>query len=611
MVNKLSQQLDDTLNNLKKGLFAEYNTKGFWEGRLSSSALATATAVFALYAADAEKHADMITSGMEWLASDVNPDGGWGDTTRSKSNISTTTLCWAALNAADKNNHHAQIICGARSWVADAAGGMDTELLAGAIDENYSDDKTFSVPILTMCALAGLPGGSQPELWPWIKILPFELALLPRPLFRWLPLSVVSYALPALISMGLVNVGKSNAVKPAVRFIRLLARRKAIKVLARIQPGNGGFLEAVPLTSFVVMSLVGAGLRNDPVVEKGVEFIADSVRPDGSWAIDTNLSTWLTSLTVNALAEASDAEQGIGQDERQKTLEWLLDQQYLTRHPYTDARPGGWAWTDLPGGVPDADDTAGALIAIHHLTTEKKDCVRAAERGLKWLLNLQNKDGGIPTFCKGWMDMPFDRSAPDLTAHAVKAMQTWSGQVRPSFKERLDKAIARSMNYLSNTQAEDGSWIPLWFGNEKHHHATNPLYGTSKVIQGICSMADSEALMKKSSEWLIKNQNDDGGWGAAKGIESSVEETALAVDALARLLTGRQARGDKEGDMLNAANAGASWLIERTRHGTEVQSSPIGLYFARLWYFEELYPYIYSISALQRLKRVRSDVLLT
>src|SRR5581483_874435 len=46
---------------------------------------------------------------------------------------------------------------------------------------------------------------------------------------------------------------------------------------------------------------------------------------------------------------------------------WLLHQQYRERHPYTGADPGGWAWTDLPGGVPDCDDTPGALLALHHL----------------------------------------------------------------------------------------------------------------------------------------------------------------------------------------------------------------------------------------------------
>ena len=48
-------------------------------------------------------------------------------------------------------------------------------------------------------------------------------------------------------------------------------------------------------------------------------------------------------------------------------VDWLLDQQYRQVHPYTNADPGGWAWTDLPGGVPDADDTPGALLAVLQL----------------------------------------------------------------------------------------------------------------------------------------------------------------------------------------------------------------------------------------------------
>ena len=33
-------------------------------------------------------------------------------------------------------------------------------------------------------------------------------------------------------------------------------------------------------------------------------------------------------------------------------------------HPLTGAEPGGWGWTDLSGAVPDADDTAAALLAL-------------------------------------------------------------------------------------------------------------------------------------------------------------------------------------------------------------------------------------------------------
>ena len=132
-------------------------------------------------------------------------------------------------------------------------------------------------------------------------------------------------------------------------------------MLERIQPTNGGFLEATPLTSFVTMSLAGMGLSEHPVARRSTDFIVKSVRPDGSWPIDTDLATWVTTLAVNALGDDLPAEAVA------PIRDWLLGQQYRQVHPYTNADPGGWAWTDLPGGVPDADDTPGALLALLQL----------------------------------------------------------------------------------------------------------------------------------------------------------------------------------------------------------------------------------------------------
>ncbi len=41
------------------------------------------------------------------------------------------------------------------------------------------------------------------------------------------------------------------------------------------------------------------------------------------------------------------------------------------------------------------------------------------------------------------------------------------------------------------------------------------------------------------------------------------------------------------------------WLSENTRQGTYFPASPIGLYFAKLWYTERLYPMIFSFAAFQ------------
>ena len=83
-------------------LVEEMRPDGYWEGELSSSALATATAVVALHVNGRDEHADLIKNGAAWLAADQNADGGWGDSPESPSNLSTTMLAIAALTLAAK-----------------------------------------------------------------------------------------------------------------------------------------------------------------------------------------------------------------------------------------------------------------------------------------------------------------------------------------------------------------------------------------------------------------------------------------------------------------------------------------------------------------------------
>ena len=71
--------------------------EGHWEGKLSSSALSTAVAISALALASPH-HQKLIQDGVSWLAKTQNNDGGFGDTDRSKSNISTTLLVLATLH---------------------------------------------------------------------------------------------------------------------------------------------------------------------------------------------------------------------------------------------------------------------------------------------------------------------------------------------------------------------------------------------------------------------------------------------------------------------------------------------------------------------------------
>ena len=607
---------DRTLEATQEALLSKQNEQGIWKGHLSSSALATATAVCALTQVDGKKYQHLIDKGLDWIAQHPNADGGWGDTVLCKSNISATVLCWAAFGAvAGADRKYRKVIDRAESWLIDKAKGLEPDLLRQALDERYGQDRTFSAPIISMCVISGRFDG-QKQAWRKVRPLPFELAVLPRGLYRLLRLEVVSYALPALIAIGQSRFHFAPPRNPLTRLLRQLAGKKTLKILERIQPTSGGYLEAITLTGFVMMNLTAIGLMDHPVVGKGARFLKSTVRHDGSWPIDSNLSTWVTTLAVNALATDPEFVGTLSRCQRAAIHSWLTGQQTQQVHRYTGARPGGWAWTDAPGGVPDADDTAGALLALKNLALDDGPTLQAAEAGLLWLLELQNHDGGIATFCRGWRKIPFDRSGNDLTAHALAAWQAWRGQVNARLQKRLGRAIDKAISYLQNNQMTDGSWPALWFGNQYAANEQNHTYGTARVLSALISLdnpysARVETMITDAANWLIQAQDDDGGWsgdgGAGGDIPSSLEETSLALGALAQLLANHcpaDSAMPPAQKIADSIEAGVNWLIVNTRHGQKLAASPIGFYFAKLWYFEELYPVIFIVGALQQVRKL-------
>jgi squalene-hopene/tetraprenyl-beta-curcumene cyclase len=447
-----------------------------------------------------------------------------------------------------------------------------------------------------------------------------------------LRMPVVSYATPALVAIGQARFHHRPPRSPVVRWLRLRAVPKTLAILERMQPSSGGFLEATPLTSFVVMSLAASGRVDHPVTRRGAEFLIRSARPDGSWPIDTNLATWTTTLATSALASAGEDVSGL------VSLDWLLGCQHQDRHPMTGTAAGGWGWTNLSGAVPDADDTSAALLALAAIrrSCSPEDARRidqSALAGLQWLLALQNADGGWPTFCRGWGTMPFDRSGVDLTAHAIRALHAWVADVSPGQRcatacslpghvlatemspgrqrassatlpqGRAQRAIRRGLRYLERQQRADGSWVPLWFGNQHHSDEENPIYGTARVLLAYRDLGRMDAEpARRGLAWLASQCDMEGGWGAllaatdrTSGV-SSVEETAIAVEALLAA-PGAPDRQD------TARLRGIDWLIRAIETGKYRLAAPIGLYFARLWYYERLYPVIFTVSALGRAVR--------
>ncbi len=81
-------------------------------------------------------------------------------------------------------------------------------------------------------------------------------------------------------------------------------------------------------------------------------------------------------------------------------------------------------------------------------------------------------------------------------------------------------------------------------------------------------------------------------------MEPSVEETALAVSALARR------NADLREVERSALRRGVQFLVRSVEGGSVRDASPMGFYFAKLWYFERLYPLVFALAALGRARGV-------
>jgi squalene-hopene/tetraprenyl-beta-curcumene cyclase len=595
----MKNNLEKQFKELSQILVDEMNPDGFWTGELSSSALGVAVSVAALHFHDARAHQSEIQLGLNWLENNINVDGSYGDTPESPGNISTSLLVYAALNL---YTHKSESVKTVQEQVARylQAKHIDikSENVSRIILAHYQKDYTFSVPILTMCALCGVPGENG---FKRIPQLPFELALLPQKFYRLLNLSVVSYAVPALIAVGIVIFKKKKSGFLA-RWVRERSIKQALKKLQASLPESGGFLEAIPLTAFVSLSLINAGYVSSPVVKKGIDFLKRTQRPDGGWPIDVDLSTWVTTLSIKALG--TNLNKVLSQAQQKQLTAHLKSVQNKQVHPFNGTSPGGWGWTNYSGSVPDGDDTPGALLALLRLNAPEAVKTEVIN-GARWLLKLQNNDGGFPTFSRGWGKLPFDHSCCDLTGHCFLALSTiihtYKTELSPTFSKKLTKALNQAIVYLEDNQLDNGAWLPLWFGNQNVPDHLNPVYGTARVLTYLNdalpalpndSFSQKISFLANAAEkFLVSAQNPDGSWGGDKNCPGSIEETALAISAM-----GNSAHQ-------SACEKGLYWLDQYMAQNG-LKAAPIGLYFASLWYDEKMYPLTAYLEAVRRMIEV-------
>lgn len=137
----------------------------------------------------------------------------------------------------------------------------------------------------------------------------------------------------------------------------------------------------------------------------------------------------------------------------------------------------------------------------------------AMERGLRWLLAMQNRDGGWGAFDKDndkefLCRVPFadhnamiDPSTPDLTGRVMESLG------RLGFRIGQHKEIDRVVAYMRKVQRPDGSWFGRW--------GINYIYGTWQALTGLTAVGvpTNDPAIRAGANWLLSHQQPGGGWG--------------------------------------------------------------------------------------------------
>ena len=201
-----------------------------------------------------------------------------------------------------------------------------------------------------------------------------------------------------------------------------------------------------------------------------------------------------------------------------KSTEWLMEKEIRFRGDWrhknpVEVEPSGWVFEYANKWNPDVDDTAMVLLALRKVPTDnpkKRD--ECFQRGLKWMMTFQCKDGGWAAFDKDCTKnilekVPFadhnamlDPECADITARILELLgyEGWSighGQIQ------------KALDYIRSQQEADGSWYGRW--------GVNYIYGTWQVLRGMRALKldMNEPWLQRGRVWLEGVQREDGGWG--------------------------------------------------------------------------------------------------
>jgi squalene-hopene/tetraprenyl-beta-curcumene cyclase len=299
---------------------------------------------------------------------------------------------------------------------------------------------------------------------------------------------------------------------------RKRALRKAEQWMLERFEGSDGLAAIFPamLNSLIALKALGYADDHPEVIRAAHELKKLEHETEDSVRIEPCFSpVWDTAIVQICLEES-----GIPADHPalKRSNEWLMGKEIRFRGDWqyknsVDVEPSGWVFEFENKWNPDVDDTAMVLLALRKVPTDnpakREECF---QRGLKWMLTFQCRDGGWAAFdkdcTKGVLEkVPFadhnamlDPECADITARILELLG-YEGYGTDNLQ------VQRALRFIRECQEEDGSWYGRW--------GVNYIYGTWQVLRGLraLNLDMNQPWLIKARDWLESVQRPDGGWG--------------------------------------------------------------------------------------------------
>ncbi|MGR3220714.1 MAG: squalene--hopene cyclase [Candidatus Anammoxibacter sp.] len=402
--------------------------------------------------------------------------------------------------------------------------------------------------------------------------------------------------------------------KAPIKFIRKIATDHAERWMLQHSEHTDGLGAIWPamVNTVVAMKCLGYEENNRPEFTKAVKDIEDLVVSNKTEIhVQPCVSpVWDTPWSILALLES-----GVPHNHPAlvKAGTWLLGKEVRKigdwQHKNPHVEPSGWYFQYANEFFPDNDDTAVVLMSLHGISMpEGSGKEKVIIRGLKWLLGMQNDDGGWGSFDRNsnrtvFNHIPFsdwaallDPSTSDLTARCLDLIGNLGMQIDLN-------VVRRALRFLKSEQESDGSWFGRW--------GVNYIYGTWSVLSGLSSIGEdmSQDYIQKSVEWIKRVQNNDGGWGeSCKSYENSKLKAIgpSTASQTAWSLLGLFAAGDFESE---SVIKGVKYLLDtQVNDGTWAEEEYTGTGFPTVFYLKyHMYPKYFPLLALSRYRNLSQN----